>query len=101
MAPSRRRSDERARRASASGVRPHLARQARVRLRSIGAVVVFVFFAVQSRVFRSPSGIANWLDPASTYGIMAVAVALLMIGGHFDLSAGVQLGHGRPGHRRS
>ena len=35
---------------------------------------------------------ANWLDPASTLGIMAVAVALLMIGGHFDLSAGVLTG---------
>jgi simple sugar transport system permease protein len=57
----------------------------------IGAVVLFVFFAVQSGPFHSLGGIANWLDPASTYGIMAVAVALLMIGGHFDLSAGVQL----------
>jgi simple sugar transport system permease protein len=36
--------------------------------------------------------VANWLDPASTLGIMAVAVALLMIGGHFDLSAGVMVG---------
>ena len=36
---------------------------------------------------------ANWLDPASTLGIMAVAVALLMIGGHFDLSAGVHDRH--------
>jgi simple sugar transport system permease protein len=44
---------------------------------------------VQSPVFRSARGVANWLDPASTLGIMAVAVALLMIGGHFDLSAGV------------
>jgi simple sugar transport system permease protein len=44
---------------------------------------------VQSPVFRSVRGVANWLDPASTLGIMAVAVALLMIGGHFDLSAGV------------
>jgi simple sugar transport system permease protein len=58
----------------------------------IGAVVIFVFFAVLSDVFRSLEGVANWLDPASTLGIMAVAVALLMIGGHFDLSAGVQLG---------
>jgi simple sugar transport system permease protein len=58
----------------------------------IGAVFVFVFFAVLSDVFRSVDGIANWLDPASTLGIMAVAVALLMIGGHFDLSAGVQTG---------
>jgi simple sugar transport system permease protein len=58
----------------------------------VGAVVVFAFFAVQSPVFRSARGIANWLDPASTLGIMAVAVALLMIGGHFDLSAGVLSG---------
>jgi simple sugar transport system permease protein len=58
----------------------------------IGAVVVFVFFAVLSPTFRSPAGIANWLDPASTLGIMAVAVALLMIGGEFDLSAGVLTG---------
>jgi simple sugar transport system permease protein len=43
-------------------------------------------------VFRSGRGVANWLDPASTLGIMAVAVALLMIGGHFDLSAGVMTG---------
>ncbi|MGY1702937.1 ABC transporter permease [Geodermatophilus sp. SYSU D00697] len=53
---------------------------------------MFAFFAVQSPVFRSPGGVANWLDPASTLGIMAVAVALLMIGGHFDLSAGVMTG---------
>ncbi|SDE38541.1 monosaccharide ABC transporter membrane protein, CUT2 family [Blastococcus fimeti] len=58
----------------------------------VGAVAVFTFFAVQSEVFRSARGIANWLDPASTLGIMAVAVALLMIGGHFDLSAGVMTG---------
>ena len=58
----------------------------------IGAIVVFVFFAFQSDVFRSTRGVANWLDTASTVGLMAVPVALLMIGGHFDLSAGVQTG---------
>ncbi|MGI8664612.1 MAG: ABC transporter permease [Jatrophihabitans sp.] len=58
----------------------------------IGAIVVFVFFAAESSVFRSTAGVANWLDTASTVGIMAVPVALLMIGGHFDLSAGVQTG---------
>lgn len=57
----------------------------------IGALVIFVFFASLSDVFRSMQGVANWLDPASTLGIMAVPVALLMIGGHFDLSAGVQV----------
>lgn len=58
----------------------------------VGAVAIFAFFALQSEQFRSARGIANWLDPASTLGIMAVAVALLMIGGHFDLSAGVMTG---------
>ncbi|PRX95420.1 ABC transporter permease [Allonocardiopsis opalescens] len=56
---------------------------------AIGVVVVFAFFAASSEVFRSPAGAANWLYPASTLGIMAIAVALLMIGGEFDLSAGV------------
>lgn len=58
----------------------------------IGALVILVFFAAQSGPFRSVAGVANWLDVASTLGIMAVAVALLMIGGHFDLSAGVLTG---------
>lgn len=55
----------------------------------LGALVVFVFFAVITDRFLSPLGVATWLDDASTLGIMAVAVALLMIGGEFDLSAGV------------
>ncbi len=58
----------------------------------IGAVVLFVVFAVASSNFYALSGISNWLDPASLFGIMAVGVALLMIGGHFDLSAGVMTG---------
>ncbi len=55
----------------------------------LGALLVFVFFSVITDKFLSPLGIANWLDDASTMGIMAVAVSLLMIGGEFDLSAGV------------
>jgi simple sugar transport system permease protein len=58
----------------------------------VGAIAVFLFFASRSDVFGSVDGAANWLDPASTLGIMAVAVALLMIGGEFDLSAGVMTG---------
>ncbi|MEU9889863.1 ABC transporter permease [Sphaerisporangium sp. NPDC051011] len=58
----------------------------------VGALAVFAFFSSQSAVFRSADGVANWLDPASTLGIMAVAIALLMIGGEFDLSAGVLTG---------
>ena len=59
----------------------------------IGAAVVWLFFA-----FFAPenwitfNGLARIMDPASTLGIMAIAVALLMIGGEFDLSTGVMTG---------
>ncbi|MBO0854177.1 MAG: ABC transporter permease [Nocardia sp.] len=56
---------------------------------ALGAGLVFVFFSVTTDRFLSPLGISTWLDDASTLGIMAVAVSLLMIGGEFDLSAGV------------
>jgi simple sugar transport system permease protein len=55
----------------------------------VGAVAVFAFFALYTDAFATARGIANVLDPAATLGIMAVVVALLMIGGEFDLSAGV------------
>jgi simple sugar transport system permease protein len=55
----------------------------------VGALLVFLFFAYEAETFRTARGAAIWLDYASLYGIMAVAVALLMIGGEFDLSAGV------------
>jgi simple sugar transport system permease protein len=55
----------------------------------IGATVVFVFFTVITSQFVSPAGVSTWLDTSATLGIVAVAVALLMIGGEFDLSAGV------------
>ncbi|SDZ18714.1 simple sugar transport system permease protein [Amycolatopsis xylanica] len=55
----------------------------------LGAVLVFVFFSVVTDQFLSPLGVSTWLDDSSTLGIMGVAVALLMIGGEFDLSAGV------------
>ncbi|GGM73155.1 sugar ABC transporter permease [Longimycelium tulufanense] len=55
----------------------------------LGALVVFTFFSVFTDQFLSPAGAATWLDDASTLGIMAVGVAMLMIGGEFDLSAGV------------
>ncbi|GGU68939.1 ABC transporter permease [Lentzea flava] len=55
----------------------------------LGALLVFLFFSVVTEQFLSLGGAATWLDDASMLGIMAVAVALLMIGGEFDLSAGV------------
>jgi simple sugar transport system permease protein len=58
----------------------------------IGVVAVFVLFSVTAGGFASLDGFARWSDEASNIGIMAVAVALLMIGGEFDLSAGVMVG---------
>ena len=59
---------------------------------AVAAVLIFIGFTIITPVFATPQGIGNFLDPAATLGIMAVAVALLMIGGEFDLSAGVMIG---------
>jgi simple sugar transport system permease protein len=58
----------------------------------IAAIVVAIFFWTQNSLFLKLDGISNWTDVASTIGIPAVVVALLMIGGEFDLSAGVMTG---------
>jgi simple sugar transport system permease protein len=55
----------------------------------IGAIAIFIFFFVVAEPFRKVDSLANVLYGSSTIGIMACAVALLMIGGEFDLSAGV------------
>ncbi|GAA2772227.1 ABC transporter permease [Streptomyces showdoensis] len=55
----------------------------------VGAIAVFVFFSVAADSFLKASSLGTVLYAASTIGIMAVPVALLMIGGEFDLSAGV------------
>ncbi len=56
---------------------------------AIGALTVFVFFAVVAPPFTTTAGISTVLYGASTIGIMVVGVSLLMIGGEFDLSTGV------------
>ena len=60
----------------------------------MGAVAVYILFVVfdVSGEFTKLGGFARWTDVAATVGIMGVAVALLMIGGEFDLSAGVMVG---------
>ncbi|MER7182248.1 ABC transporter permease, partial [Streptomyces hyaluromycini] len=55
----------------------------------LGAVAVYVFFLISAPPVREASAMANILYQSSTIGIMALPVALLMIGGEFDLSAGV------------
>jgi ribose/xylose/arabinose/galactoside ABC-type transport system permease subunit len=58
----------------------------------IGAVIVWTFFWGNGQTFGRASTTLNWLDVAAPTGIMATAVALLMIGGEFDLSSGVMTG---------
>ncbi|WP_405774632.1 ABC transporter permease [Streptomyces sp. NBC_01538] len=55
----------------------------------IAAILVYVFFFAVAPSFRETSALATVLYQASVMGIMALPVALLMIGGEFDLSAGV------------
>ncbi|WP_127904419.1 ABC transporter permease [Solirhodobacter olei] len=54
-----------------------------------GAILVFLFFWIIAPPFRQLPAFTTVLYQASTIGIPAVAVAMLMIGGEFDLSAGV------------
>lgn len=55
----------------------------------IGAIAVAVLFLAVAPAFRHLANVGTILYGSSTIGIMAVGVALLMIGGEFDLSAGV------------
>ena len=85
------------------GVKPPPARDERVGQRSllsrlltrpeigalVGAIIIYIIFFTAAPPFRDATSLATVLYVSSTYGIPAVAVALLMIGGEFDLSAGV------------
>ena len=57
----------------------------------LGAIAVFVFFSMVADAFLRASSFSTILYAGSTFGIMAVGVSLLMIGGEFDLSAGVMV----------
>lgn len=59
----------------------------------VGMVIVFVIFAMFgfSRNFLSIAGFANWMNFASTVGIIAIPVAFLMIAGELDISTGAVL----------
>ncbi len=65
----------------------------------IGAVIVFLIFAVLSilrgdigKGFLSVQGAASFLEVSAYVGIIGVAVSLLMIAGEFDLSVGSMIG---------
>jgi simple sugar transport system permease protein len=55
----------------------------------VAAIVIFIFFLIVAPAFRSPASFFTVLYQSSTIGIVAVGVGMLMIGGEFDLSAGV------------
>ncbi|MDP9406508.1 MAG: ABC transporter permease [Actinomycetota bacterium] len=55
------------------------------------AIAVLIFFLVMAEPVRSLPAMSTILYQASTIGIVAVGVSLLMIGGEFDLSAGVSV----------
>jgi len=59
-----------------------------------GAIAVWIFFAVVAgdRGFLNARGTASYLEVAAELGILAAFVALLMIGGEFDLSLGSTIG---------
>jgi simple sugar transport system permease protein len=55
----------------------------------VAAIIIFIFFMSVAPAFRSAESFFTVLYQSSTIGIVAVGVGLLMIGGEFDLSAGV------------
>ncbi|MEM7539710.1 MAG: ABC transporter permease [Chloroflexota bacterium] len=58
-----------------------------------GALLVYSIFSLAAPdIYPTLIGWARIMDPTATLAIMSVAVALLMIGGEFDLSAGVMTG---------
>ncbi len=59
-----------------------------------GSVLVFIFFGIvagDTGMF-SAYGTINFLEVSANLGIIAIAAALLMIGGEFDLSVGSMIG---------
>ena len=59
-----------------------------------GAIAVWIFFAIVagSSGFTSSRGTSSYLSVSAELAILAIPVALLMIGGEFDLSVGSTVG---------
>ena len=55
----------------------------------VAAIAIYVAFWIIAEPFRSWAAMGTILYQSATIGLMAVSVALLMIGGEFDLSSGV------------
>src|SRR3954452_25073606 len=59
---------------------------------AVAALLIFLYFAFSTTAFALPAGASTWVFESSSLAIMAVVVAMLMIGGEFDLSAGAMTG---------
>lgn len=57
-----------------------------------GTILMFAVFALTADNFLTRTSIAGMINIAAELGIVAMAVTLLMISGHFDLSVGSVLG---------
>ena len=60
----------------------------------VGSIAVWIFFAIiaGSSGFTSSRGTSSYLSVSAELAILAIPVALLMIGGEFDLSVGSTVG---------
>jgi len=60
----------------------------------VGSIAVWIFFAIVagSSGFTSSRGTSSYLSVSAELAILAIPVALLMIGGEFDLSVGSTVG---------
>jgi len=60
----------------------------------LGAAALWIYFAIVAgnRGFLSMRGTASYLEVSAQLGILAIAVAMLMISGEFDLSIGSTIG---------
>ena len=60
----------------------------------VAAIAIFAVFAITAgrQGFLSLEGTINYLEVSAQLGILATAVALLMIAGEFDLSVGSMIG---------
>jgi simple sugar transport system permease protein len=59
---------------------------------AVAAILILLYFSFTTETFAQPSGASTWIFTSSAFAIMATAVALLMIGGEFDLSSGAMIG---------
>src|SRR4051794_8153356 len=63
---------------------------------AVAALLIFLYFSFSTTAFALPAGASTWIFTSSSFAIMAVVVAMLMIGGEFGLSPGAVTGTTRP-----